>query len=60
MNKVLKVLGGVGILGLTAANAALTAPDFSATITDMGTAFTAILTLVVAGLGYKFVRRMFV
>ena len=59
MKKLLS-LGLLALVGVTSANAALTAPDFSATITDMGTAFTAILTLVVAGLGYKFVRRMFV
>ena len=59
MKNLLKIVGLASVVGFTAANAALAAPDFTDTITDMGTAFTAILTLVVAGLGYKFVRRMF-
>ncbi|MDD3602343.1 MAG: hypothetical protein PHZ17_03390 [Sulfurovum sp.] len=53
----LLALGAVGFV--TNANAALTAPDFSSVITDMGTAFTAILTLVVAFLGFKYIRKMF-
>ena len=60
MKRILKVLGGAALIGATAANAAFTAPDLSSTVTDMGTAFTAVLGLVVAGLGYKFIRRMFV
>lgn len=60
MKKYLSLLALMALGLVTSANAALVAPDFSGSITDMGTAFTAILTLVIAGLGYKFVRRMFV
>jgi len=59
MRKLLSLVGLVA-LGAVSANAALVAPDFTSSITDMGTAFTAILTLVIAGLGYKFVRKMFI
>lgn len=37
----------------------ITAPDFSGPIADMGIVFTAIVTLVVAILGFKYIRRMF-
>ena len=62
MNFLKKIaISAVAMLGFgySTASAVLTPPDFSGTIADMGIAFTAILTLVVAGLGYKFVRRMF-
>ena len=53
----LLALGAVGLA--TNANAAFTAPDFTSVISDMGTAFGAVLTLVVAFLGFKYIRRMF-
>lgn len=56
---------GVGLVGgsiifPTASSAAFTAPDLSGTVTDMSTAFGAVLTLVVAFLGFKYIKRMFV
>ena len=59
MKRILKVLGGAALVGATAANAAFTAPDLSGTVTDMGTAFAAVLGLVVAFIGFKYIKRMF-
>lgn len=50
----------VAMFGLmTNASAAFVSPDFSASITDMGVAFAAVLTLVIAVLGFKYIRRLF-
>ncbi len=57
-----KILGLVGLVSLglvTSASAAFTAPDLTTTVTDMGTAFGAVLTLVVAFIGFKYIKRMF-
>ena len=43
----------------TVASAAFTAPDMSGTITDMGTAFGAVILLVVTFLGFRYIRKMF-
>ncbi|MHB0994269.1 MAG: hypothetical protein B7X80_08720 [Sulfurovum sp. 17-42-90] len=50
-------LGSVGLV--TSASAAFIAPDLSGSVTDMGTAFAAVLTLVVAFIGFKYIKRMF-
>lgn len=44
---------------VTNASAAFVAPDFTGPIGDMGIAFGAVLTLVIALIGFKYIRRLF-
>ncbi len=55
----LGLVTGAVLLASQNASAAFSAPDFTGPIGDMGTAFGAILTLVVAFLGFKYIKRMF-
>jgi C4-dicarboxylate transporter len=59
MKKILSLVGLVSVGLVTSANAAFVAPDFTSAIGDMGTAFAGVLTLVVAYLGFKYIKRMF-
>lgn len=58
-NKILLVVVAVTVASTSAMALPLTEPDFSASITDMGTVFGGVVTLLVAGLGFRFVKRMF-
>ncbi len=59
VKKFLSIIGLASLGLVTSASAAFTAPDLSATVTDMGVAFGAVLTLVVAFIGFKYIKRMF-